>query len=188
MPAQGIVTVAVSPFDARMIAWWLRAHHQPKGYTGILGEYLWRYRDHHDVDAVAKKFEKLIARKRPGGPFVSVEVQIARADAAWLAQRVRRSGIFAHRPKPNLPDAVAVLCCKCALALMRKRGRPKLRDADLDAAIVAQVRKYEAGAILEQRHLKRLKRRKREEEAMKRSAASFTGLLGDASMKAEKST
>lgn len=76
MPAQGIVTVEVSPFNARMIAWWLRSYHQPARYEGILGEYLWQYRDQHDVDAVAKKFEKLIARKRPGGPFASVAVQI----------------------------------------------------------------------------------------------------------------
>lgn len=180
MPAQGIVTVEVSPFNARMIAWWLRTYHQPTRYEGILGEYLWQYRDHHDVDAVAKKFEKLIARKRPGGPFASVAVQISREDALWLAKRVRRPGMFGNMPRPKLPDAVALLCYRCAEATTKKRGRKTLARDRLQAALEREH--------LDERHRKRLRRRHREEVKLRESAGSFQGILGKALMDAAKST
>lgn len=169
MPAQGIVTVEVSPFNARMIAWWLRTYHKPTRYEGILGEFLWQYRDHHDVDAVAKKFEKVIARKRPGGPFASVSVQISREDAAWFAKRIKRSGMFAHRPKPILPDAVALLCYRCAEAITKKRGRKTLARDRLQAALEREH--------VDERHRKRLRRRAREEADLMRRAEEWSAYI-----------
>ena len=160
MPAAGLVSISVAPYEAIWLVHWLRTQHQPTGYQGLLGEYLYRYRDYHDVDALARKFEKLVARKRRGGRYTKLVVQISREDATWLAQRVRlRRGLFgAVRPSIPLPTFISVICYRCLLAVSKPRGRRRLTRERLRATL--------ARPYLDERHRKRLRKRQREESAI----------------------
>lgn len=180
MPSQGIVSVEVSPFNARTIARWLRSDHPLGRHDGAAGEALWQHCGQYDAGALAVKFEKLVTRKRAGGQFADVTMQISREDALWLGRRVKRAGMFGNRSQPKLPDAVALLCYRCADATTKTRGRKTLVQDKLQAALEKQH--------LDERHRKRLRRRHREEVAWREGAASFEGILGKALMDAAKST
>ncbi len=185
MPAQGIVTVEVSPWQANAIVRWLESVEQDQrrkdaAPLGIIAEAIWPHRDQHDVRALAAKFRKVANRKRSAGPFKQVDVQISRGDAAWLAKKVQRRGMFGGGVQPYLPSEVRMLANLCSLAGGKTRGRKKLEKDQLASALVRQH--------IDERHRKRLRRRQREEAAARESAANYKGVLAKALMDALKST
>lgn len=185
MPAPGIVTVEVSPWHANAVVRWLgsvvrdqrRKDDRPLGVTAGA---LWPYRDPHNVQVLAAKFRKVANRKRAAGPFKQVDVQITRCDASWLAQKVQRRGMFGGGFQPHLPPEVRMLANLCAQANGKTRGRRKLERGQLASALNRQH--------IDERHRKRLRRRQREEDAVRESAANHKGILGKALMDALKST
>jgi len=182
MPAQGIVVVNVTPLSARMIAWWLRSYVKPTEYEGLLAPYLFAHTDHHDVGSIAAKFEKVIGRKRRGGLFKEIAVQLSREDAEWFAGRVReRRGFFGRRiTAPSLPVDVQLLCYRCLEATSKRRGRRRLSRDRLQTAL---NRKH-----LDERHRKRLRKRQREEAALDHLLNRPGGLIGLTREPREEST
>lgn len=182
MPAGGIVVVEVSPFQARSILWWLEGVEREQRTTpmGLLAEALLALRDQHDIGTLAAKFRKVVDRKRARGPFRAVEVQLARADAVWLASKVRRPGMFGRPIRSYIPADVQLLGWQCAEAVSKKRGRKRLERDRLASTL--------GRAHLDERHRKRLRRRQREEAARQVMISTYQGVLAHALSDAEKTT
>jgi hypothetical protein len=102
-------------------------------------------------------------RKRKVGRFLPAGLELARADAEWLAVKVQR-GMFGTSRQGHIPPPAKAFCRQCAVSIAKKRGAPKQQSARLDAAIARQ-RRNTADPIspVDPRWLKRLKKRKREE-------------------------
>jgi hypothetical protein len=167
MPQAGVIRIDVRPFDAGLIARWLRRPKiDPGGVFGsILSELL---RDDHDILALARKFDRVAHRRRSGSPWTAVEVELTRADAEWLERNgPRPGGLFGSRNR-YLPSEFAHVAQLCGLALKKRRGRRRLTgDTLVDAA---------TGRAADPRHLQRLRARIRSEKAL-RERNSRLGLI-----------
>ena len=180
MPAGGVVTVEVSPFQAHSIVWWLEGVEREQHSTrlGLLAEVLSKLCDQHDVASLIAKFRKVIQRKRAGGPFKRVTVQLSRLDATWLANKGARRGMLGRAVRP-LPLEVQLLAHNCLQAVNKKRGRKKLEREQLGSSLARQH--------LDERHRKRLRRRQREEAARQEMIANYGRILEQAIIGSEKS-
>jgi hypothetical protein len=156
MPARDMLMVQVTPLQARLVAQWLRTWPQSAGHLAAL---------FHspqvldtDVPALARQFEK-VGRQRGRDLFATIAVRLRREDAKWLSQQLTpRVGMFgAGKPAVSLPDSVTVLSFACRTAVQKGRGRPRLTGDTLDERL--------ARCAVDERHRKRLRSRRREEEA-----------------------
>lgn len=159
MTAIGTIAILVSPFEARLIARWLRT--EPPPLLGLLRLNVPTLPNGNRIDLV-ERLEAVAARKRSTGPFQQVEIRLDRDDAAWFASKVA-SGLFGGAWRHRLPPLVQLFCRRCSGALKAKVGRKTLRGERL---------RKEAGRVaLDQRHRKRLQARIRSEERLANSFA-----------------
>lgn len=179
MPKAGKVRVSIRPFDASSIAAWLEAN--PPTIGGLLGLV-----DNSNAverhDHLVKQVRSFSKRKRRSGQFIPVLLELSREDAARLAAYVRTRGLFGRGRKRFLPNYIDALCWQCLGTVSARRGAKTLRGRALEAAITRQVRNSNdprnTGDV---RWLKRLRKRQRQEDAIKSASGSgLFGLLGAA--------
>ena len=119
--------------------------------------------------ALAQKFAKIEARRRPRNAR-EVTVLLDRDEAVWLSRHQERvSGMFG-RGNRYIPREVQELARRCAEAATGRIG-PKVRTGALLDQTLARSH------LLTERHVKRLKARKRAEVKMLATFRSVGSLL-----------
>ncbi len=171
MPVGGTVTIRVRPFDATWVARWLRGYRRNNATPGLMASILANAtNDTHDLDALARKFEKLASRRRVGPSLSEVDMLLTRGDAKWLADRTpRRLGMFGRRPQ-FLSSELSNVCCQCSLALNKRRGRRVLETREI-------AKRASGDHAVEHRHRQRLRARLAKETADREAWKNHSGIL-----------
>jgi len=175
MPKAGTVTVSVRPVDVRVVAKWLQSLPPPLWGVPLSNVPLLsngvRVSMYQQVQSFAE-------RKRKAGNFGNASIELSREDARWLAAKVQ-GGMFGTSNQKFLPAEVIIICRACAVALAKRSGRPKYRSQGLDAAIVRQNRIVSDPCNpVDPRWMKRLRKRKKQHEAMAQRINAGDGLWG----------
>jgi hypothetical protein len=181
MPRGGIVTIEISPNEAREVGAWLKDY-RPAVFPGRWGDLSGLLQLKHDTRTLARKFLSIASRKRIGGRDEEIAVQVSRRDALWLASRfVRLPGMFAARRIRALGFPITNgVCEKCLLATTAARGRRTLTSFEMEASM------HRGGA--DPRNVKRLRKRYRQEAAKQQRGVRFGRILADAIADLLKST
>lgn len=175
MPKAGAVTVSIRPVDAVAVVRWLKSLPPPLWRSLLLNVPLL---PNGVRVSIFDQFQAYSKRKRRGGGFSIASMELSREDAAWFAMKVQR-GMFGALNQKFLPPLVALVCRACVAALAKRSGRPKYRSQGLDAAIVRQKRNVsDPSHPVDPRWMKRLKQRKKYNDAMAHQLNAADGLWG----------
>lgn len=173
MPKAGTVTVSIRPIDARAVARWLQS--LPPPLWGVLLLNVPLLSNGVRV-SMFDQFQSFAERKRKGGGFGPASIELLREDAEWLAAKVQR-GMFGTSNQKFLPAQVVTVCCACAATLAKRAGRPKFGSDGLASAISYQKNNIlQSHDPIDPRWMKRLKKRKRQDDALKRVMEGSNGL------------
>jgi hypothetical protein len=181
MPKAGIVHIRLRPDEAREMWQWLRRR-WPTVLAGRWASVSNLLEAPYDTHLLERKFRLIAARKRNVASSQEVSVQILRADALWLASRYLHNPSFlgARRFRPQNFPIINGVCGKCLVATRTTRGRRTLTLDEVEASM------HRGGA--DERNVKRLRKRRREEIARQQRSARFGQLLLDAITGSAKST
>jgi hypothetical protein len=175
MPKAGTVAVSIRPVDAGAVARWLQS--LPPPLWGVALSNVPLLSNGVRV-SMFDQLQSFADRKRKGGGFGAASIGLLREDAEWLAAKVQR-GMFGTSHQKFLPAQVVTVCRACAAALAKRSGRPKYRLQGLDAAIVRQNRNVSDPCHpVDPRWMKRLRQRKKRDEAMAQRLNAADGLWG----------
>lgn len=176
MPKGGTVSIHLSPADADVVARWLKSIPAPLWGVPLRNVPMLA----NGVSAsVVQQFEAFAKRKRKTGRHALAGIELCRSDAEWLASKVHR-GMFGSSNQRFLPAPVAEICRSCSTALAKRKGAPKYRAGSLDAAITRQKRNVSDPCTpVGARWLKRLRKRKRQDDAFAQVMKGAKGLWLD---------
>lgn len=161
MPAAGTVTIMLQPSAAAAVARWIE--NRP---ASVLEAYCpdANQSERSSRTELSRRLRSFSERKRRKHRFAPISLQLTREQAHFLALNVRR-GLFGSG-RPRLPHSIEAACQQCSIELAKRRGAPKHRGIALEAAIKRQRRNIsDSLGSGDPRWLKRLRKRKRQEEA-----------------------
>lgn len=163
MPKEGEVKVELGRADALAIKAWLNSYQAPRSLLAVTAP-----ADNGPmVRALLARLTKYVERAN-----ASPAITLTRHDASWFAAMVGTGGMFGHRRPRPLPHQIALFCNRCSIAMLRRRGAPKMTGKQMvHSATIERTNGAEG-----KRSKRRSKARVRDAEAYAEWAGSYEGL------------